>query len=134
MASSVLTFVIVGNEDHPIFEADLAAARGSDASVRDEQAGRHVAQLWHSEPAAIICLTFFLKPSPLDYSAGSFCRATVGISDACLVLCSSKTNGCKSQILAAVCTRPERAHLHTHCPTLESHSAATHFSGARRAV
>ena len=48
MASSVLTFVIVGDEDHPIFEADLAAARGSDASVRDEQAGRHVAQLWHS--------------------------------------------------------------------------------------
>ncbi|KAK9833304.1 hypothetical protein WJX81_004791 [Elliptochloris bilobata] len=40
MATSVLTFVIVGDEDHPIFEADLAAARGGDASARDDQGGR----------------------------------------------------------------------------------------------
>lgn len=39
MASSVLTFVIVGDEDHPIFEADLAA-RGGDAATRDDQSSR----------------------------------------------------------------------------------------------
>lgn len=36
MAGSVLTFVIVGHDDHPIFEADLAA-RG-EAVGRDDRA------------------------------------------------------------------------------------------------
>ena len=35
----MLTFVIVGDEDHPIFEADLAA-RGGDAATRDDQSSR----------------------------------------------------------------------------------------------
>ena len=36
MASSALTFVVVGHDDHPIYEIDLAA-RG-DSAVRDDRA------------------------------------------------------------------------------------------------
>ena len=37
MATTVLTFVIVGHEDHPVYEADLSA-RSTDLGVRDERA------------------------------------------------------------------------------------------------
>jgi hypothetical protein len=37
MAMPVLSLVIVGHEDHPIFEADLSS-KASDSAVRDERA------------------------------------------------------------------------------------------------